>query len=182
MKETKEQELKRLEDYWTATEPFLRKIIETEDIHVKRIAELKAELKAEMNPKLRNGDIWQQGSLAMYLTEWRIKDRTGQAGRIVDQRCDLMPNLSETYYKGQPIIANLQDIFDDLYAIQKPLEEFEIKSHGGVLGLKVDKGMNHLNLSEQEGDNEMIQVHFDDLPIFIRNLQRVQATAKRGKK
>ena len=182
MKETKEQELKRLEDYWTATEPFLRKIIETEDIHVKRIAELKAELKAEKNPKLRNGDIWQQGSLAMYLTEWRIKDRTDQAGRIVDQQCDLMPNLSETYYKGQPIIANLQDIFDDLYAIQKPLEEFEIKWPSGNVACKGNLEENGFSLCHPMHGKPRILYDSDMLDEFIRNLQRVQATAKRGKK
>ena len=138
MKETKEQELKRLEDYWTATEPFLRKINETEDIHVKRIAELKAELKAEMNPKVKSGDIWLDGHPVMYLTEWRIANRNNQKGRIVDYQSDIMPNFGADYYEGQPIIANLQDIFDDLKAIQEDGKyedkDFAINHKDGDLG------------------------------------------------
>ena len=117
MKETKEQELKRLEDYWTATEPFLRKIIETEDIHVKRIAQLKAELKAELRPKLKHFEMYSKPS-----------DR----------------NISVTGPNAD----------GDIYV------EIQERGHSSkTLGI--------------------IRVPLDDL---IRNLQRVQATAKRGKK
>jgi hypothetical protein len=143
-----------------------------------------AELEDAKKPVLKVGDIWGDGSPVMLLNEWNIHHRNNEKGRIVDCQCDLMPNFSETYYKGQPIIGNLKDIFDDLKAMQENVTEFEMDclSHAGdrVSMSIVDSESRPVFELKYYKKGVYAGNCFVKITDFILKLRQMQATLKRN--
>ena len=132
----------------------------------KQLAELE-------KPKLKNGDIWYDGEITMFLKEWNGNKRDC----VVDCKGDLITDYNLNY-KGQPIIANLKDIFDDLANLSSPLEEFRLENKP-YTAIKCNWHLGQsLHISH---DSSLVIINKEDLPEFILNLRRLVATA-RGKK
>jgi len=135
-----------------------------------RIVKLKADLAEAKKPELKSGDIWEDGALVLYLNEWLIKNRGSQKGRIVDCQGDIMPNFDKSYYRGQPIIANLKDILADLKATSEPLEEFEVDECRFKIS---DRGCVHLDPYIGGASRRIFTpAEFDKLADGVRRMQR----------
>ncbi len=77
-------------------------------------------------------------------------------------------------------IGNLKDIFDDLKARAEDLTEIVWEAEGYSYSAKIDKDGDLRITCPQLTDKRMI-VEKVGFPAFIRNLQRLQATAGRNK-
>ncbi len=126
------------------------------------IAHLKAKIAEAEKPKLRHGDIWMKDrQVRLHLKEYNDDGRD-----CMTTDADLFTNLG-SYHQGEPVLANLKDIFDDLKALQEPLDNFNIKGavtrwcNDGDLAI----GPRYVNPS--------------DVDEFIRKLQQMRATQKR---
>ena len=134
-----------------------------------------AEIAEESKPKLRHGDY------GMVRGFQKLMIRSG--GKI--ESCGSSFMHGEGSMLDDPDAVILGNIFDDLKAMREDVDEFEIegrKNH--VRSVKVDKGLNHINIFDPDEDG-LSQIAFEDLPDFILKLRQMEATLKRkegGKK
>jgi len=126
------------------------------------ISRLKAELAEAKKPKLRHGDIRTFG----ISKEIGIIDLSESQHHVIwrngDKRNCASADESE-------LIGTLYEVFDDLKAIQEPLEEFSM----GWFNFKWDEDG---KLSLDCGS----YIDPDDIAEFILNLRRMEATMKRN--
>jgi hypothetical protein len=134
------------------------------------MARLKKELAEAKKPKLKDGDYGETGTC-----RWvRV------AGKVywLDSTQKTPSDLRDSHFL-EDISGNLTD---DLTALQEDVTEFEIKSEGRLPVKGELKGSEVWMSQNYEKENKHIIIDKDLLDDFILNLQKMQATLKRGKK
>lgn len=124
-------------------------------------------------PKLRHGDI------RLWPSCIGIIDKSEPAMHVVwdggFQRTS-RNSESDILADSEPA-GNIKDIFDDLKALSKPLEEFPTQYAGISTTWTLSNLSKSLNIIHENGCEETI-VACDNIPAFILNLRRLVHTAE----
>lgn len=138
------------------------------------IDRIKAEIAEAEKPKLRHGDV-------------RLFDRTPASPMIYMADSWYNKNGLMSTWENCEKLPTKYNFFDDLKALQEPLEEFEIK-HGYPCKQRVNAGWSiqpsgllYVGCGEQ-GTTRSFHFSAGELDEFILNLRRMQATQERKAK
>jgi len=157
----------------TTRHDVLQAIKKAQTLFVEYTKEMRAELAETEKPKRRHGDYGYAGR------------REKGGGQVPSLKCCLLNHLENgalnsyedggyNYETSMPM-TKLGNIFDDLRAIAKPLEEINA---GGIIIKKDSSG--GLNLDPPHG-RHFFHVEKAKVATFILNLRRLAATAERAK-
>ena len=165
----KEQLKKELAEY----KEILAGIAGSKKMFDRKIAEIEAELAEE--PKLRHGDYgYRQGCTEPII----IMDSVNREERLCFRtKAGGMGEYTSVRHGNCTLLGN---IFDDLKAMEEDLTEFKM-DNGTYASIEVQWHTNGQMLRLRDKDGFML-IKYRDVPAFILNLRRMEATLKKQKK
>lgn len=127
-------------------------------------------------PKLRHGDyglVWDADDQPSRFVYFRVEDGKDP---VIARAC-AVPHVHAWFHMEGFKRVILGNIFDDLKALQEPLEEFEIDSYRGPMSVSWNSNdCTNIHFCWTKREHVFNDCNLDE---FILNLRRMRATQKR---